>query len=294
MKRVFCLILSLLLAAVMLCSCSIDVQLGNGYPDAAEEGTLAVHFLDIGQGDSIYLELPNGETMLIDAAENYYGEGIIDYIEHTGHDEIDYLVATHPHSDHIGSMSYIVRNFTVNAVYMPKAVTNTKTYENLLEAIRKKGLKITNAKAGVTVLSEDDLTIEVLAPVTIDDDLNNCSIVLKITYGDKSFLFTGDAETEEFSTIKADMSANVLKVGHHGSRTSTTKEILKRIQPDIAVISCGEDNEYGHPHKSTLDFLKKAGCERVYRTDTDGTVTVTSDGETISVETNGKSIERAK
>lgn len=286
--------LSLLLAAVMLCSCSFELHFDNDYPDAAEDGTLAVHFLDIGQGDSIYLELPNGETMLIDAAENYYGEGIIDYIKHTGHDEIDYLVATHPHSDHIGSMSYIVRNFTVNAVYMSKAVTTTKTYQNLLEAIQKKGLKITNAKAGVTVLSEDDLTIEVLAPVTIDDDLNNCSIVLKITYGKTSFLFTGDAETEEFASIKGDISANVLKVGHHGSRTSTTEEILERIHPDIAVISCGEDNEYGHPHKSTLDYLKKAGCEMVYRTDTDGTVTVTSDGETISVETNGKSIERAK
>ena len=294
MRRIFSIGLSLLLTAVILCSCSFEELFDYyGYPEAAEEGTLAVHFLDIGQGDSIYLELPNAETMLIDAGENYYGEGIIDYIEHTGHDEIDYLVATHPHSDHIGSMSYIVRNFTVNAVYMPKAVTTTKTYQNLLESIQKKGLKITNAKAGMTILSEDGLTVDVIAPVTIDDDLNNCSIVLKITYGDTSFLFTGDAETKEFGAITADMSADVLKVGHHGSRTSTTKEILERIHPDIAVISCGEDNEYGHPHQSTMDLLEQFGCE-VYRTDTDGTVTVVSDGETISVETDRISIERAK
>lgn len=288
-NRILLLILSLLLTAAMLCSCAVDLS----FLFEESPKTLTVHFLDIGQGDSIFIELPNNETMLIDTGEDYYGQGIIDYIEGTGHTRIDYLIGTHPHSDHIGSMGYIVRNFEIGDIYMPKISANTKMYESLLKSIKSRKLKIKNGKAGVNILQEENLSADIIAPVKLDEEnLNNCSIVMKLTYGNTSFLFTGDAEEEELAAIKADMRADVLKVGHHGSRTSTTQELLQKIRPQYAVISCGKNNDYGHPHKEVLQYLKKAGCT-VYRTDRDKTVTVTSDGASLEVQTKNKSIARA-
>lgn len=290
MKKYIKMLLSTLFVLLTLCSCNISFDNVITTP----KGTLAVHFLDIGQGDSIFIELPNSQTMLVDAGENYYGEGIINYIYDCGYEKLDYLVATHPHSDHIGSMSYIVRHMDIDAVYMPKVSTTTKTYENLLDSISKKGLKIKTAIAGTKILDIDELEIVILAPVEIyEDDLNNCSVILKITYKDRSFLLTGDAEKKEFEDVYLNMSADVLKVAHHGSSTSTTEEILEKIKPEIAVISLGEDNEYGHPHKSTLKLLNNIDCD-IYRTDEDKTVKISTDGENLEIETNRPSIERAK
>lgn len=290
MKKYVKMLLSTLFVLLTLCSCNISFDNVITTP----KGTLAVHFLDIGQGDSIFIELPNSQTMLVDAGENYYGEGIINYIYDCGYEKLDYLVATHPHSDHIGSMSYIVRHMDIDAVYMPKVSTTTKTYENLLDSISNKGLKIKTAIAGTKILDIDELEIVILAPVEIyEDDLNNCSVILKITYKDRSFLLTGDAEKKEFEDVYLDMSADVLKVAHHGSSTSTTEEILEKIKPEIAVISLGEDNEYGHPHTSTLKLLNNIDCD-IYRTDEDKTVKISTDGENLEVETDRPSIERAK
>ena len=290
MKKYVKMLLSTLFVLLTLCSCNISFDNVITTP----KGTLAVHFLDIGQGDSIFIELPNSQTMLVDAGENYYGEGIINYIYDCGYEKLDYLVATHPHSDHIGSMSYIVRHMDIDAVYMPKVSTTTKTYENLLDSISNKELKIKTAIAGTKILDVDELEIDILAPVEIyEDDLNNCSVILKITYKDRSFLLTGDAEKKEFEDVYLDMSADVLKVAHHGSSTSTTEEILEKIKPEIAVISLGEDNEYGHPHTSTLKLLNNIDCD-IYRTDEDKTVKISTDGENLEVETDRPSIERAK
>lgn len=265
-----------------LSACSADFFLEN-YSDntaVSSEGNsdVSVHFLDIGQGDSIFVELPNGECMLIDAGVANKGEFIESYISESGYNKIDYLVATHPHADHIGSMAYIVSNMDIGQVYMPNVSTTTKTYEKLLEAIQQKGLKIKSAKAGMNIVEESDLRVDILAPVKIDEDeLNNCSIIIKITYGYDSYLFIGDAEKEELDTVSSDMSADVLKVGHHGSRTSTTEKFLEQVNPKYAVISCGEDNDYGHPHKETIDLLEMLDVE-YYRTDIQGTITITSDG----------------
>lgn len=290
-------LVSILLSAVMLlvmCSCSIVNLLDSDYYDEDFSPDMAVHFLDVGQGDSIFIELPNDETMLIDAGENYHGEGILNYIDDCGYSQIDYLIATHPHADHIGSMGYIVRNFDIGEIYMPKVSTNTKTYENLLESILNKGLKVKTGKNGVNILDTEELSIDIIAPIEADEsNLNNSSIIIKLVYGDTSFLFTGDAEKEELSEVTADLSADVLKVGHHGSRTSTTEEFLSRVSPQIAVISCGKDNDYGHPHGSTLELLNDFDCA-VYRTDEDRTVIVETDGEYLSVRTGAASIERAK
>lgn len=289
----FSLFLSLLFSLLILCSCSVNFN-NNSYSESAfQKGMLNVHFLDVGQGDSIFIELPDEKTMLIDAGENYHGEGIKNYIGDCGYSKIDYLVATHPHADHIGSMPYIVRNMDIGSVYMPKAAANTKTYENLLESISDKGLKITSAKAGLTIAKDSDYTINVVAPVTIDEDnLNNSSAVIKLTYKDNTFLFTGDAEKKELETINSDISADVLKVGHHGSTTSTTEEFLDEVKPSYAVISAGEDNSYSHPHRETLDLLEEFNC-KIYRTDIDKTVVFSTDGKTISVKCGEQSIKIA-
>lgn len=276
------LLILIVVLLTTLSACSADFFLEN-YSDntaVSSEGNsdVSVHFLDIGQGDSIFVELPNGECMLIDAGVANKGEFIESYISESGYNKIDYLVATHPHADHIGSMAYIVSNMDIGQVYMPNVSTTTKTYEKLLEAIQQKGLKIKSAKAGMNIVEESDLRVDILAPVKIDEDeLNNCSIIIKITYGYDSYLFIGDAEKEELDTVSSDMSADVLKVGHHGSRTSTTEKFLEQVNPKYAVISCGADNDYGHPHKETIDLLKMLDVE-YYRTDIEGTITITSDG----------------
>ncbi len=287
-------VLSVILTLTILCSCSINIDLYSDDILNSRDGYLYVNFLDIGQGDAIFIELPNKKTMLIDAGENYYGEGIIDYINSRGYSKIDYLVATHPHADHIGSMGYIVRNMDIGSVYMPQVSANTKTFENLLESISDKGLRIKSTQAGVAIIDENKLSVEAVAPSEIDeDDLNNCSIVMKLTYGDVSYLFTGDAEKAELKEITDDISADVLKVGHHGSRTSTYKEFLEYVNPSIAVISCGENNEYNHPHKSTINLLENFNCE-IYRTDQQGTIIISTDGNDIDISINNPSIERAK
>ena len=279
-----------------LCSCSVNINvnsssLGNKSTTPAS-GTLSVHYLDVGQGDSIFIELPNKKCMLIDAGENMYGKSITEYITNLGYSKIDYLVATHPHADHIGSMAYVVKHNDIGEIYMPKVATTTKTYEKLLTAISDKGLKVKSAKAGMNIVDDGDFSIDILAPVTIEeDDLNNCSIILKMNYKGDSFLFLGDAEKKELETVSADMSAEVLKVGHHGSRTSTTKALLEEVNPKYAVISLGKDNSYGHPHKSTLKLLDEFGVE-TYRTDQDGTIVISTEGSGVTIKTGQTSMER--
>lgn len=279
-----------------LCSCSININVNGSDSESkttvSEIGTLSVHYLDVGQGDSIFIELPNQKCMLIDAGENMYGKSITEYINNLGYTNIDYLVATHPHADHIGSMAYVVKHNNIGEIYMPKVTTTTKTYENLLTAIADKGLKVKSAKAGMYIIDDNDFSINILAPVTIDEDnLNNCSVILKITYKNDSFLFLGDAEKKELETVTADMSAEVLKVGHHGSRTSTTKALLEKVNPKYAVISLGKDNSYGHPHKSTLKLLDEFGVE-TYRTDENGTVVISTEGSGVTIKTGQTSMKR--
>ena len=250
-----------------------------------------IHYLDVGQGDSIFIELPQNKSMLIDASTGAYGEGIADYIEDKGYSKIDYLVATHPHADHIGGMEDVVEEFEIGEIYMPKASTTTKTYKNLLTAIKKKGNKINTAKAGVSIYSGSGINIQILAPnSTSYEDLNNYSVVIKLTYGKKSFLFMGDAEMLSEDEITADVSADILKVGHHGSSTSTSEDFINRVNPEYAVISCGKDNSYGHPHKETMATLKKYDVE-VLRTDTMGTIIATTDGTDLEITKDNKSIE---
>ena len=296
MKSIMSLIIFSSLLALPACSASGSAENGEFLPEAQndtvyalveDEGELRVSFIDVGQGDSEFIELPNGETLLIDAGTNETGADVVNYIESLGYSSIDYVVGTHPHEDHIGGLDDVIRTFDVESVYMPKVTADTKTFEDVLDAVDEKGLTINTAKAGVTLVDGDRLSVKMLAPVLDEyDNTNDYSAVIKVVYGDTSFLFTGDAEEYAESLITGDVSADVLKVGHHGSSTSTGEAFLERVSPSYAVISCGLGNSYGHPHTETIE---KLGGIPVFRTDEMGTIVATSDGSEISFRTLGKS-----
>ncbi|MCH5300620.1 MAG: MBL fold metallo-hydrolase [Ruminococcus sp.] len=292
-KSIFCVVLALV-TVVLFCSCDFDFDFlfEETQPFDANGDILTIHYLDVGQGDSIFIELPTNETMLIDASVSAYGKGISKYIQEQGYNKIDYLIATHPHADHIGGMRKLIQNLEVGKIYMPKATATTNTYKKLLTEIQNKGLKINTAKAGETIYEDEDLCIYLLAPNSDKyDNLNNYSAVIRIVYGNRAFLFMGDAEKISEKEITADVKADVLKLGHHGSSTSTSKEFLKKVQPIAAVASCGADNEYGHPHKETVELLENEGIE-FYRTDTMGTIIATSDGNSLDITRDNPSVEK--
>jgi competence protein ComEC len=237
----------------------------------------------VGQGDSIFIELPNNDTMLIDAGEKKYSKDVVDYIKNLGYKSISYVIGTHPHSDHIGGLGDVIEEFQIDNVYMPKVSTNTKTFENLLLTIKNKGLKITTAKKDLKIVDENELTVTVLSPTKDEySNLNNYSVVLLLKYKNKSFLFMGDAEKEVENDLVGDINCDVLKVGHHGSSSSTSETFLKKTSPSYAVISCGKGNDYGHPHKETLEKLKNFEID-YSTTETCGNILVICDGNEIEI-----------
>lgn len=243
---------------------------------------LIVHFIDVGQGDSTFIELPNGETMLIDAGEREYGDKVVDYIYSQGYDTLDYVVATHPHSDHIGGMTDVLNTFPADNFYMTSYVNPTQTFDDMLTAVENSGAAAHEVMSGSVILDEPELLVEVVAPKALAEDSNNNSVVIKLTYGENKFLFTGDAEKAEEDGIWTNIKCDVLKVGHHGSDTSSTKNFLKKVEPTYAVISCGLYNSYGHPDEAVLKRLYDRDIN-VYRTDIQGTIVFRSDGKDITV-----------
>lgn len=244
---------------------------------------LRVHFLDVGQGDCALITFDE-EAMLIDAGPASAGDTVLRYLEDQGIKHLKYVVATHPHEDHIGSMDRVLSTFQVDTLIMPKMTADTRTFEAMLTVINEKSIKVTAPAAGAQY-KLGDAAITLLGPVREDyEDLNNCSVVLKLEYGKSAFLFTGDAEAEAEADLLAsgaDVSAQVLKVGHHGSSTSTSDAFLKAVSPSYAVLSVGAGNSYGHPDSKTLQKLKAAGCT-VLRTDLEKTVVLESDGSGVS------------
>ncbi len=245
---------------------------------------LKVHYLDVGQGDSIFIELPNNETMLIDAAESYQSENIINYLKNLNYQKIDYVIGTHPHTDHIGGLKDIINTFEIGKIYMPKVVSTTKTYESLLMAIKDKNLKINTAKAGTSIIDIDTLKINILAPNNSTyTELNNYSVVTKITYGTTKFLFMGDAEKLSENEIKEDVTADVIKIGHHGSNTSSSIDFIKKVNAKYGIISVGLKNKYNLPKEETITNWEKSGT-KIYLTSTNGTIRASSDGTNIKIE----------
>ncbi|MEG6615758.1 ComEC/Rec2 family competence protein [Peptococcaceae bacterium 1198_IL3148] len=257
----------------------------SGDKPASQPTDLLVHYLDVGQADSILVQLSNGQNMLIDAGNNDDGQLVTGYLKEQGVKKIDYLVGTHPHEDHIGGLDTVINQFEIGNVYLPKVTHTTKTYQDVLVALKDKGLKVIAAKAGVEILNEDELQAIIISPINDHyQELNDYSAVIKLNYQHTSFLFTGDAEElaeNEILTSGIDVKATVLKVGHHGSVSSTSDKFLAAVNPKLAIISVGTNNDYGHPHQQTLERLNKAGIS-VLRTDQQGTIIIKSDGKQVS------------
>lgn len=252
------------------------------------KGELEVHYIDVGQGDATFIKSPSGETILIDGGNNGKGKVVANYLKGLGFQTIDYMIATHPDADHVGGLDEVLYAINVKNVYAPKVSHTTQTFKDFLTAVANKGLTIKEAKSGVT-LPINGLNSQFLAPVKeYGNDLNEWSAVLKVTHGSKSFLFTGDAESKSEKdmvvTYGSSLKSDVLKPGHHGSKTSSSQTFLDAVKPSIAVISAGAGNRYGHPTQETLAKLN-AMAVKVYRTDLNGTVTINSDGSSISVRT---------
>lgn len=264
-----------------------NMPVGRGEP--ANEGPgLQVHFIDVGQGDSILVIAPGGQAMLVDGGDNEHGQIVVDYLHAQGIKKLAVLVATHPHADHIGGLSAVLSDFKVDRVYMPRVINNTDQFARLLNAVKGQGLKITTAKAGVKI-ALSRVGVVFLAPNSQNyENMNDYSAVIKLTYDKTSFLLAGDASElseDEMMAGGADLRADVLKIGHHGSHSGSSEEFLQAVAPRYAVIMCGVGNDYGHPHRETLERLSRAGVE-IYRTDCIGTITMKSDGEEIQVCTN--------
>lgn len=280
----YCLGICLILA--LLSGCSLNEWTGLNSSDSSnssaaegKEGKLRVIYLDVGQGASQLLMSPSGKTMLIDGGGNDQEEEMVDYLRSYGVDRLDLVIGTHPDSDHIGGLDAVIENLEIGEIYMPKVMSNTKTFESLLKSIHSKGLKVKTAKGGLVLKWDEAVEVDMLAPLQQGEENNNMSAVIKVTYGDTSFLFTGDAERESekaMLTANADLEADVLLVGHHGSKSSTTHKFLNEVNPEVAVIQVG-DNSYGHPTQTVLRRLRSEQVD-IYRNDLNGTIEIVSDG----------------
>ncbi|WP_342480006.1 MBL fold metallo-hydrolase [Paenibacillus sp. FSL L8-0340] len=252
-------------------------------PKKQNAGTLQVYFFDVGQGDSTLIRTPKNQYILIDGGNNNQGKNVVKYLNALGVKTLDAMVATHPDADHIGGLDDVLKAVDVKAVYAPKVSHTTETYKDFLTAVKNEGRTIKAVTKGVTI-PLTGVEANFLAPInSYGDNLNDWSAVLKVIYKNKSFLFTGDAELQSENDMLADglnLKADVLKVGHHGSNSSTSKAFLDAVKPQYAVISVGKNN-YGHPDSGILARLKNANAT-VLRTDQKGTITAISDGTKIT------------
>ncbi len=246
------------------------------------KGELEIHYLDVGQADSTLI-ICDGHSMLIDAGLDEQGTKIQNYLEKQGIEKLDYLVLTHPDADHIGSADVIMTKFEIGTIFMSDFDKDTKTYLNLMKLIEENQIKYLSPAVG-NVYSLGEASFQILSPSKEYDEPNNVSISLLLTHGENTFLFTGDAEKEaEADMIDSglNLAADVYHAGHHGSKTASTEVFLDAVMPRYVVISCGEDNPYGLPDAEVLNNLRTRDI-KVFRTDEQGTIVATSDGEKIT------------
>src|SRR5262245_26883765 len=269
------------------------------------QGRLQIYALDVGQGDSSLIITPEGKSVLIDAGPPQAGDEVVAALRKRDVQSLDLAVTTHPHADHIGGMRQVIENFGVKNFLDSGQVYASKEYERMLRAIHEKGIRFIEAKKGMKFDLDSGVKLEVLNPqgagqwiteVRRGGSVENAnSVVLRLTYGNFSMLFTGDAETETENLMMESgvpLHAQVLKVGHHGSRYATSSRFLEAVAPEAAIISCGAENRYGHPAKQTLDRLQKAGV-KIYRTDLNGEIAIVSDGNTFEIHPARQSIQVA-
>ena len=283
MKYIKKVIVFVLIAVIVLIFKNYDSYTLSSNPVILDD-KLFVNFIDVGQGDSIFIELPNNETMLIDAGEKYESANVIDFINDKGYSKIDYLIGTHPHSDHIGGLTDVINSYDVKEIYLPKVIHTSQTYETLLNTIDSLKLKVNAAFSGMVIFQDENLKITILSP-TVEEysNLNNYSVVVKLEYGATSFLFMGDAEALVEKDIIEYANSDVIKVGHHGSDTSSSIDFVNTVDADYAVIMSGKDNQYDLPSSNVVDRWTESGA-KVFNTSVNGNIIFSSDGNNIFVE----------
>lgn len=297
--KLFKILLTSIILSVLLTSCSVNqenfIKSAQAVADGIEtinisssdqklqfkKGQLNVLFVDVNQASAIILEL-NGKVMLFDAGDNGTEDLMVRTLKEHNIKKIDVAIGSHPHADHIGGLDAVIDNFDVKKLYMPKVTTNTKTFESVLLSAKKKGLKITSAKAGTTIDFGKDISVEVLAPIKSKyDDLNDYSVVVKLTYKNQSVLLTGDASYEsEMDMVKSgeNLRASLILQPHHGSSSSSSQKFISAVNPEYTVIQVGANNKYGHPTDKVLKRLEKQKV-KVFRNDLQGSILATTNGD---------------
>lgn len=251
---------------------------------STQSPNIKIHFIDVGQGDSILVQV-NNRNLLIDSGPKENRSEVINFLDSLNITDIHYIIATHPHEDHIGNMSTIIKRYNIGEFYAPKVTNTSKSFENTVEALIYKNKKIHVFNVNTTSINlGEGVVFTPLSPLikSYDENLNQYSTIFKISYGDTSFLFTGDAEkVNELDLLSiTNLNSDVLKIAHHGSTTSSSLDFLKSVSPSVAIISVGTDNKYNHPATTTIENLKNINST-IYRTDLDGNITLVSDGKTI-------------
>ncbi|EOU2021317.1 MBL fold metallo-hydrolase [Clostridium perfringens] len=260
----------------------IDLTQDSKVPKDSE---LMISYMDVGQGDAAYIKV-NGNDILIDAGPRSNSKELLEQLKAKNIDDFELVIATHPHEDHIGGMVDVFKEYEVKAFYSPKITHTTKTYENLVKAVKDEGLKTKELKGGMVIDLGEGAKFEVFTPQKSEyEELNDYSPIMKLSFGDTSYLFTGDAqklaEEEALAKYKNSLDSDVIKFGHHGSSSSSSNAFIEAVSPKYGIISCAKDNKYGHPHRETLDIIKKYNI-KTFRTDTDGEIILTSDGKSIN------------
>lgn len=277
----------MLLIAALLAGCSFQQNTSSGsvsvFPDALQ---LQAHFINVGKADSILL-VQGEHAMLIDGGNQADEDIVAGYIKGLGIDTLEYVIATHPHEDHIGGLTKVIRSFKIQNFILPDVTHSTQAFENMLDAAERKGLKFGKPDLPTTY-SLGEASFQILAPNSSDyEQLNNYSVVCKATYREVSMLFCGDAEAvseKEMLEKEYDLSATLLKAGHHGSNSSNTAEFLAEVQPQVVVITVDETDRTGGPGKTALQSLRETGAD-IYRSDEDGNIIALSDGQTLEIRT---------
>lgn len=280
MKKLILIIATMLLLA----GCAENTDTNDKTVMAGSE--MRVHFIDVGQGDSIFIESPNGQTMLIDGGVKGVGQEVVAYLQAQGVQKLNAVVATHPDADHIGGLIAVLNSIEIEQFYDSGKVHTSQTFEEMLTLIDTKNIPYHVPKTGDTLTFDEAVTVKVIHADETAPDNNDASIVLKVSYGDVSFLLTGDAGVElEKEMLTQDVKATVLKAGHHGSNTSSSQSFIQAVHPEVTVLSYGEDNKYGHPHTEVVERLQAVGS-KIYATAEAGTVIVSTDG--VNYEANAK------
>lgn len=289
MKAKLAKIVAVIGLIISICLLAVNTLIEYGFIDYDISGsrteltdTLEVHYIDIGQGDCTLIKCGD-KAMLIDAGENDKGTQVQAYLESQNVTTLDYVIGTHPDSDHIGGLDVIIYKFDCKTILMPDKTKTTKTYRDVVSAMKAKNYTNTLPEVGKEY-SLGDATFTIIAPNGEYESANDSSIGLLLKYGEKTFLFTGDAEEEAEADIVEngiDIECDVYHAGHHGSRTSSSEVLLDAAKPAYVVISCGEDNSYGHPHAQALNSFRYRGMN-VFRTDEQGTIVAKTDGVTIT------------